>query len=246
LKVLRVGRSPDKPHILATQTLGYCLDEPYFLSIRAAGFGVIYLGNSIDPELAGWRGVHYIEYAVSAKNASVVRNLAVDPYNFMGRWAAKSGAIASKSVTPSAKKSVQQWHQRFRMSTWACGLGQIHVGQGLDGDSEKLLAEVGCEKGNAESPSAFALLTPGKHGFEIISISEKGSKLASEPEGDSVYSGGRPEITNPIPLTIIQPKLPVGIHVTTANPVKLQLLITVNEDGSVGSVNIPDWPQNQP
>jgi hypothetical protein len=245
LKVLRVGAQPDSPFVLATRTLTYNILESYFLSIHNAGFGVIYLGFPINAELAGWQGVYYTEYTVSEKKASVVRNLAVDPYNIMKKWTAKNWTIASRSVAPSDRNTVQQWHQRFQKSTWACGLGHIHLDQDLDGNHEKLLAEVSCEKDNAESPSAYVLLTPGQHGFEIVSISEK-SQLTNEPEGYTVYFGGKPGITDPIPLSIIHPKLPSSIHATTANRVTLQLSIVVNEDGFVGSVSILHWPADLP
>ncbi len=163
----------------------------------------------------------------------------------MKKWTAKDWTIASRSVTSSDRNIVQQWHQRFQKTTWGCGLGQIRLSLGRNGNQEKLLAEAGCEKEDDKSPFAYVLLTPGQHRFEIVSISEK-SQLTKEPEGYIIYYGGKPGITDPIPLSTIKPKLPADIHATTANPIMLHFSIVVNEDGTVGSVSILDWPADLP
>jgi len=79
VKVLRPGPTPQSPLILATRALFYCLDEGYYFSMRPNGFGLIYLGDTVDRKLAGWRGVHYLEYAVNGNRAFVVKETAVDP-----------------------------------------------------------------------------------------------------------------------------------------------------------------------
>ncbi|HVN81258.1 MAG TPA: energy transducer TonB, partial [Terriglobia bacterium] len=245
LSVLRVGEKPEAPVVLATRTLGYCLDEPYYLSVRASGFGLIYLGSSVNPELAGWRGVHYLEYAVSNKNATIVRDFAVDPFDLIQNWVGENWTVASRRVSPPARDSFHEWHQRFQKSRWACGLGQIHLGRQLEGDYEQLLAEAGCEEGDDESQSAHVLLEPGRSGFQIASISGKESEFGDKAGGYTVYSAGQAGLTDPLPLTIVQPKLPENIRASVTTPVKLRLSIVVEEDGSIGSVCNIDWPKDQ-
>ena len=244
LKVFRVGAKPEAPLILANRALGYCLDEPYYLTVRATGFGLIYLGNVVDLELAGWRGVHYLEYAVSARRASIVRETAVDPYRLIQKWASESWPVASRLADPSAKDGVRAWHQRFRESGWACGLGQIRLGQRRQGDHEQLLAEAGCEEDDNRFPSAHVLLAPQSDGFHIASVSGTEATLP-ETGGYTVYSAGRPGLTDPIPETVVQPKLPADTPPDVPSPVRLRLSITVDEDGNVGSVSVLDWPEDR-
>lgn len=243
LKVLRVGATPDSPSILATRTLGYCLDEPYYLSVRAAGFGLIYIGNPVDRELAGWRGIHYLEYAVSPTRASIVRETAIDPYNLIRNWANENWTKASRLVDAPARETARAWHERFRTSRWACGLGQIHLSHRIQAGHDQLLAEAGCEEGENKSASAYVLFAARGDGFHIASVSD--SMIPAENQGYTVYFAKSPGLTDPISETVVHPKLPPGTPPDIPGPVKLRLQITVNEDGTVGSVSVPDWPNDR-
>jgi len=54
---------------------------------------------------------------------------------------------------------------------------------------------------------------------------------------------GRPDLTDPVPESIVQPKLPPGVHVSPGTRLELSLNIVVNEDGSVGSISVSNWPE---
>jgi hypothetical protein len=243
LRILRVGTTPEKPTLLAMRSLGYCLDQPYFISVRPNGFGLIYLGFAVDNELAGWRGVHYLEYAVAEKTASIVRESAVDPYNLIRKWAAQSWEKALRIVDPAGRGNARVWHQRFHHSSWACGLGQIHLDHNVEDGKDQLLAEARCEEGRNQTASAYAVIAARNDGFHIASISD--TPLPSDEEGEVIYNANAPGVIQPVPEHIRQPRLPPDTPSSISQPVKLRLSITVNEDGAVGSVSVLNWPDDE-
>jgi hypothetical protein len=237
--VLQVGKKPEEPIVRAKRTLGYCLDDSYYVSIRPDGFGLIFLGYSVDRELAGWRGVHYLEGTVSEKSASL-KEIAVDPYNFMNRWSAYGWIAASRLVDVSPRDSLREWHQRFRLDRWTCGLGATSLGHR---DGNRLFAVSECVRYDHTDPEAYVTLSAGRDGFRIASIAS-GKPTLTETSGETVYFAGGSGITDPIPETIVRPKLPPSIP-PPATPLKVRLGVVVSEDGTVGDVSVLDWPDDQ-
>jgi hypothetical protein len=245
LKVWRVGADPDHPRVLAKRSLSYCLDDAYYFSIRADGFGLIYLSESVDPELAGFRGVHYLEYVVSPRRAWVARELTIDPYNVIRKWAAQSWTLAQQSVDTSSKKGVlREWHRRMQNGHWACGPGYESVNHRLVEDKEQLLAVARCTEGQDEKPSAFAVLTASRSGFRIASISATKPSLP-EMDYDGYFFAGIAGLTDPVPVSIVQPKWPANVP-KTASQMKLRMSAVVDEHGEVtDDVSVLDWPDDQ-
>lgn len=242
VKVLRIGRTPETPVILASRGLNYCLDDAYYFSIRANGFGLIYLTSAVDRELAGFRGVHYLEYALDTRRASRVKEVTIDPYNVVGKWATEDWLIASRSVDASAREVLREWHQRFRTDRWACGLGGLGVTHRLDGDREQLLAVAGCTRGDDRAASAYVVFAAGRRGFRIVSISSTKPALP-EQSGDTIYGAGGPGLTDPVLENSVRPKLSAGVPVSGPTPVKVPFRIVVKEDGSVDpAVTVRTWP----
>jgi hypothetical protein len=242
VKVLRIGSTPATPLVLASRRLDYCLDDAYYFSMRANGFGLIYLTSAVDGELAGYRGVHYLEYAVDTNRASRVEEVTIDPYNVIGKWAAEDWLIALRSVDASAREGLRDWHQRFRTDPWACGLGGVGVSHRVDGTREQLLAVAGCTQGGDKAPSAYVVFAAGRRGFQITSISNTKPELPEET-GEIIYSAGGPGMTDPALQNSIRPKLPAGVTASGPAPVKVPFRIIVKEDGSVDpAVTVRSWP----
>lgn len=241
LKVLRIGEEVDRPVILATRSLSYCLDDTYYVSTEADRFSLIYQAEPADRELAGWRGVHYIEYSVGDTKAQVERETVVDPYNLIRKWAAQEWPVASKSVNAANSEIVRAWHQRFRSARWACGLGGTYLSKRTVGDRDELVSISECIQGANTTPAAYVILVAGSGGFRIDSLST--SKPAS-PEGNgyTIYNAGGPGITDPIPVSQPPVLLPADILADLGTEAHLLLSIVINEDGTVGTVNIRDWP----
>ena len=166
LRVLRPGLKPELPVMLVRRTLDYFLDEPYQISVQRGGFSLLYLGFSVDKELAGFRGIHYLEYSVAGTRARVVHEAAVDPYNLVRRWAAQDWAIASRSIDTANLENARNWHELFHKQEPGCGLRPIQLGQRKDGNRDVLLASCSCE------PSGYVLFAAGRQGFRIVSISQ--------------------------------------------------------------------------
>jgi hypothetical protein len=179
LRILRVGADPDHPELLAKRTLSYCLDDAYYFSVHANGFGLIYLDYAVDPELAGYRSVHYLEYAVSAKGAWVSRNIKIDPSNVIRKWISRNWTAAQKSVDPSSAGELREWHRRFRAGGWTCGPDEASLSHRVADGEEQLPTVVDCSKRGDEKPSAFAPLSFGHFGFHIVTIS--GTKPSVPP-----------------------------------------------------------------
>lgn len=240
LKILRVGADPDHPVLFAKRALSYCLDDNYYFSVRADGFGLIYLGEALDPELAGFRGVHYLEYAVSADRAWVAKEIAIDPYNVVRKWAAQPWMLAQKAVDSSSQEDLPAWHQRMRKGSWECGLSGVSLSHRLSEGKEQLLSVANCTEGEQETQSAFAVLTAGHDGFRIQSISDTKPNLP-EAEGESFYYAGVEGLTNPILVSTVQAKWPAGVPMP-AKQVKLRMLAIVGAHGDVTGVSVLDWP----
>jgi hypothetical protein len=242
VKVLRIGSTPETPVELARRGLSYCLHDAYYFSIRANGFGLIYLTFAVDRELAGFRGVHYLEYAVDYSRASRVKEVTIDPYNVVGKWATEDWLIASHAVDASAREGLREWHQRFRTDRWACGLGGLRVTHRLDGDREQLLAVADCRGGDDKAASAYVVFAGGCRGFRIVSISSKKPALPEE-SGDTVWGAGGPGLTDPVLEHSVRPKLPAGVPLTGTTPVSIPFRIVVKEDGSIDpAVTVRSWP----
>jgi len=245
VKVLRIGDRPETPIILASRELSYCLDDAYYFSIRAGGFGLIFLTFAVDPELAGFRGVHYLEYAVGVDRASKVKEVTIDPSVVVRRWAAKDWPTASRSVDASATGDLREWHQRFQRERWACGPGAISLSHRTEGDHERLLAVAGCTRGDTEAISAYVVFAAGRDGFHIASISDAKPVLPEE-EWEGVFFAGIDSVSDPVLESAVRPKLPAGVAVIGPSPVSLHLAIVVNENGTVEpSVEILDWPSDE-
>jgi len=69
--------------------------------------------------------------------------------------------------------------------------------------------------------------------------------IPDEDSGYTIYNAGGPGLTDPVPESIVQPKLPPGVRPTSGTPIQLGLQIVVNEDGTVGSVSVPNWPDDE-
>jgi hypothetical protein len=241
LRVLRVGVDPDHPLMLAKRTLSYCLDDAYYFSVHADGFGLIYLDYAVDPELAGYRSVHYLEYAVSAKGAWVSRDIKIDPSDAIRRWVSSNWTAAQKSVDRLSAGQLQEWHRRFRAEGWTCGPDEASLSHSVDDGEEQLLAVVDCSKRGDEKPSAFAVLRFGHSGVRIVTIS--GTK-PSLPQGDETYFAGVEGVTNPVPVSTPQPRWPVDVS-EPARQVELRMSAVVDEHGRVTDVGVLDWPDDQ-
>jgi hypothetical protein len=245
VKVLRVGHRPDAPVVLARRGLNYCLDDTYYFSIRAGSFGLIYLTSAVDGELAGYRGVHYLEYAVGVDGASRIKEITIDPYVVIRSWAAKDWPAASRAVDASATGDLREWHQRFRNDRWACGLGQINLSHRPEGDHEQLLAVAGCTRGDTEATSAYVVFTAGHGGFHITSVSQTKPALP-EGSGYMIYGANEPGLTAPVLVSSEQPRLPANSPMQVSVPPRLQFAITVNEDGTVDrAVTVHKWPSDE-
>jgi hypothetical protein len=243
--VLRVGGRPETPIVLASRELNYCLDDAYYFSIRAGGFGLIYLTSAVDPELAGYRGVHYLEYAVGTDRALRVKEVTIDPSVEIRRWEAKDWPAASRSVDASAAGDLREWHQRFQRERWACDPGDISLSHRTDGDHEQLLAVAGCTRGDEDATSAYVVFVAGHQGFHIASISQTKPALP-EDSGYMIYGPDEPGLTAPVLVSSAQPRLPADFPVHGRVPPRLQLAIVVNEDGTVDrAVTIRKWPSDE-
>jgi hypothetical protein len=245
VKVLRIGDTPETPIVLASRVLSYCLDDAYYFSIRAGGFGLIYLTFAVDPELAGYRGVHYLEYTVGVDRALRVKELTIDPSVVVSRWAARDWPTASRSVDASAAGDLREWHQRFQKERWACGPGAISLSHRTERDHEQLLAVAGCTRGDEDATSAYVVFEARRDGFHIASISDAKPALPEE-EHEQVYFAGIAGLSDPVLESAVRPKLPAGVAASGPSPVSLHLSIVVNENGTVDpSVDILDWPSDE-
>jgi hypothetical protein len=243
LKVLRIGADPDHPKLLAKRTLSYCIEDDYLFSVHADGFELIYMGYAIDPELAGYRGVHHLEYGVSSTRAWIERENAVDPYNVIRRWASQDWTIARRSVDTSTEASLQEWHARLRKDHWQCGLGGVYLSHRLVDGEGQLLAVASCTKGEEEKPSAFAVLKASHSGFRIMTFSTTKPNLP-EMEWVSTYFAGIKGLTDPVPVDTPQPKLP-GDVARDAGKVTLRMSAVIDEYGGVIDVSVIDWPSKK-
>ncbi len=241
LRVLRVGPTPDRPVVVAKRSLSYCLDESYHIAVHADRFELIYLAEAVDPELAGFRGVHYLEYRLGEDGASVVHERAIDPYNMMNRWAAENWRVASKSVVETALEPARMWHDKFRISQWACGLSGFKLAERSHGDRTELIAVSECTQGRERTQAAYVTMVVTNGQFRIDSVSASEREL-NDSAGYIVYNGGGVGVTDPIPDSTPAPRLDGNISAQTANDAKLQFSIVVNEDGTVGTISIDNWP----
>jgi hypothetical protein len=241
LKILRIGKSPGSPRVLADRTLEYALDEDSYLLLRASGFELIWLGGTVNRELAGFRGVHYLRYAVSANRAVVARSIAFDPNDLLRGWAARPWTAAARIVAPAARSAARQWHRRLRQDGWGCGLGPLRLGRRGDGE---LLVEAGCENVSRETSSVYFMLTPGRRSFRIAAVAT--APLDLPERWQAVYAAGDAELTaDPVPECIVRPKLPPELAATvaqSAQPLAVPMSIVVAPDGTVESVLLRDWP----
>jgi hypothetical protein len=241
VRVLRVGKNPDHPILLAKRTLSYCLDDTYYVAMRTDGFGLIFLGNPVDRELAGYRGVHYLQGTVSENSASL-KEIAIDPSNFMNRWSARGWTTDSHLIDEPANDDLREWHRRFRQDRWTCGPGATLLDHRGQGEDEQLLVVLECVRYDHTDPEAYVTLSAGRNGFRIASITS--SRAAPESMSESVYFAGGPGITDPVPKRVVQPTPPPSISPSSL-PFKQPLGIVVNEDGTVGDVTVLDWPDDQ-
>ena len=208
--MLQVGPSPDNPIRLATRQLYYCIDEPYQVSIREGGFALIYQSSAVDPELAGFRGVNYLEYGVKAHKASKVKETAMDPYNWVHRWARRKWPEASRWVDPQAQAAVQEWHQGLRHRRQDCGLSGLWFGHRVEAGREELLAAAACEDENGVH-SAYVMLRFRSTGVQIESVSPSLLQWFDEP-GEVVLSKDAEGVTLPVLESTVLATLPPRFH----------------------------------
>lgn len=245
VKVLRIGRTPKTPVVLARRLLSYCLDDAYYFSMRANGFGLIFLTSAADPELAGFRGAHYLEYAVHNSRASRVKEVTIDPYHEVEQWVAADWKVASPPPDAASNEDLRAWHRRFRTDRWACGLGRLRVAHRLDGGRQQLLAVAGCTRGDDEADSAFVVFAAGQRGFRIVSISSQKPAL-SEESGDTVWNAGVPGLTDPVLEHSVRPKLPANVLPAAPTKVSIPFRVVVKEDGSIDPVvRVRSWPLSE-
>ena len=242
LRVLRVGLSPDHPKVLAKRTLSYCIDDAYYFSVRANGFGLIYLGYAVDPDLAGYRGVYYLEYGVSSTRAWIERETAVDPYDMIQKWAAQEWTAARASVG-STEADLHEWHGRLRKDHWECGLSGLSLNHRLVDGKEQLLSVARCTEGQEGKTSAFVVLGADHDGFHIMSFSATKPNLP-ETEGESTYFAGIKGLTDPVPLSTSPPSRPAEVP-EASGKFTLRMLLVIDEHGQVSDVSVLDWPRER-
>jgi hypothetical protein len=238
LRVLQVGRSPDHPRRLATRSLSYCIEVPYWVSIRDGGLALIYQGENVYPGIAGDRGIHYLDYSVKAGVATLVREAAIDPSGFVSRWVRRDWAAASASIDPAARSVTREWHERLRKPELECDLSYLQMGLRAEGGHEQLLAAAGCRLGANEKPEVHVVFRADSRGFRIVSVSPERPDW-SEDSGFEVWNQDDAGVTAPIAEHTVQPALPASF---AAEPVKMRVSVVVKSDGSVGTVQLIDWP----
>jgi hypothetical protein len=241
LRILRVGPDAEHPALLAKRTLSYCLDDTYYFSVHAGGFGLIFLGDVVDQELAGYRGSHYLEYRVSGSHAWVARDIAIDPYNVMRKWIAQNWTVARQTIDPHAADDLHGWHQRMQTGRWVCGLGEASLSHRAVNGNEELLSVADCTEGQKKKPSAYAVFKATHNGFRIVKIS---TEKPDTEEIVSVAFAGIEGLTNPVPVHVPQPEWPSGVP-PAAKELKLRISAVVDEHGNVTSVNLLDWPDDR-
>jgi TonB family protein len=233
LRILRPGSRPEVPHVVVRKDLAYCLDQDHYFSMRKNGFGLIYLGGVKDPDLAGYRRVHYLD-ATLDKDEAVIRGKATDPSNLINQWISEPWNKASHRVRSPRLRDVENWHERFRKENWTCDPGGIVLYE----RSNQLFATSVCATGE-QSTKAFVLITPTAIGFFISDISTE--RPTDDELGEITYSDSAEGITPPVVESSVQPKLPEG---QTA-PARLKVEITIDKKGAVSSAGILDWPSER-
>jgi len=241
LRILRVGPDAEHSVLLAKRMLSYCLDDTYYFSVDAGGFGLMYLGNAVDQELAGNRGVHYLEYRVSGGRARVARDIGIDPYNVMRKWIARNWTLARQSIDPSAAGDLRGWHRRMQTGRWTCGFEGVSLSHQAVSGKEELLSVTECTEGQKEKPSAYAVLKATHNGFRIVKISNEKPDV---PDGVSVARAGIEGLMKPVPMRVPQPAWPAGVP-AAAKELKLRLSVVVDEHGDVTNVSLLDWPDDR-
>ena len=240
LRILRVGPDAEHPVLLAKRMLSYCLDDTYYFSVDAGGFGLIYLGDAVDED-PGDPGVHYLEYRVSGSHAWVARNIGGDPYNVMRTWIAQNWTVARQSIGPSATSDLRGWHRRMQTDRWTCGPGVASLSHRAVNGKEELLSAVACTEGQKKNPPAYAVLKATHNGLRIVKIS---NEKPDTDEGVIVANAGIEGLTNPVPVHAPQPAWPADVP-TAAKELKLRLSATVDEHGDVTRVSLLGWPDNR-
>ena len=232
LGVFQVSRRPEHPLRLVKRDLFYWISEPYQVSIRPGGFGLIYDGPSV-PGVKDWNvAVHYREYAVSPGAAVLLRASAVDPNVFAGRWAQAPWSIASASVDEPARAGSREWHDRLRQSRFPC-LGGTELARRVSEGRERLLAITECSD---STPVGYLVLRAGSQGFRIASISSNWPKWLPD-EAPPSCTPAPPGETHPTVEQTVQPKLPDGFE---SGAVRLK--VVAEAGGAVRSVHVIDWP----
>jgi hypothetical protein len=226
LSVLEVGETPDHPRVLVKRTFSYNIGEPYQTAIRDGGFSLVYLGPGVN---FPWHGIYYVAYSLTDGAATIARETAIDPIDFVQQWARsdRPGAETSRAA------ETRDWRDRLRQREWGCGLGGVQVSAQVDGGHERLLAAAPCETGGSNTPAGFAVLSADTSGFRVLSVS------STPPAWYREY--GRPVCTSPPPRPVPEvrdrPELPTGFK---SGAVRLHVIIGI--DGSVSGVDVVNWP----
>ncbi len=238
IEALRAGKSPQSPRVLVRRAESCNINEDYSMSVGPSGFEVIWLAGAVDSDLAGYRGVRYLRYAVTAGGAAPVSDIAFDPIRLVQSWTARPWTAASRLAAPAARTAARPWHRRLRRQNgedaeWACGLDALRVGKG---DRGELQVEAGCKQGDEEEPEVYLILTPTTRAFRIAAVST--TPVLPEPISRTIYEASTPGLIDAVPLCTIRPKLPPRVTAVTGFLAR----VLVIEDGTVESVELLRWP----
>jgi hypothetical protein len=201
--------------------------------MRENGFGLIYLGGVLDPDLVGYRGVHYLNATISNDEVAI-RETATDPSNLLRRWIEDPWSKASGRVRSSRSRELEGWHRRLQSERWNCPLEPMPYSR-----NNELFASIGCGREDHDTPEAYVDLLSTPTGFLISNIARE--RPETEASGHSVYFGGSADVVAPVVESTVRPRLPSN---QTASA-KLRMTVTVDEKGTVESVGFLDWPTDR-
>lgn len=234
LKVLRPGLNADRPAMLASRTFGYNLNDSYYFSVMASGFGLMFLGDTQEPDLAGYTGVHFVEYAVSEHRATFLQDTVLDPSVWMAKW------ITEKA--PHTSRALDSWHDRLHAEHWECGPDVVALSQRSAGGREEMLAHMQCDKKFDSPVHVYATFAASHRGFRLKEISpERPKALDFEGSRTTIYAPGKEGVTAPIPIANAAPRWPKDLPMSS-RPVKLRMSLEIDSEGKVTSVALLNWP----
>lgn len=231
LKVWRVGTRPDRPVRLLSRTLGYCIEEPYELALYPGGFELLYLGEAVPPQVPGFRGIHYLAYAIHNRGPALIREMGIDPETVAMRWAGRELRAPESSET-------REWHRRFRDPKWDCGTGDSRMAVRSEFGTEQLFAVAPCGQTATTPPAAYMVLRASVQGLRVVSVSAKLPEWLEEPSNFTVRFPGVEGVTEPVAMATVEPRLPADYSGTLR---KVRVSFIVKADGSLDYIST-EWP----